>query len=109
MAGQVNEALAALGQDFTGTEREKLASAVSKLLQAGGSLDLKKWVAAVDLTVDRVGLLLAHDLQIATEMLRASEDGSSVPVKERLKELVLFSVSEEYFALRQKLAISIEG
>jgi tetratricopeptide (TPR) repeat protein len=109
LAGQVDEALAALGQDFTGTEREKLASAVSKLLQAGGSLDLKKWVAAVDLTVDRVGLLLAHDLQIATEMLRASEEASSVPVKERLKELVLFSVSEEYFALRQKLAITIEG
>jgi hypothetical protein len=35
--------------------------------------------------------------------------GASVPVKERMKELVLFSVSEEYFALRDKLQIRIDS
>ena len=60
-------------QDFAGAEKDKLASAVSKLLQAGGALDLKKWVAAIDLTADRVGFLLAHDLQLATEVIRSTE------------------------------------
>jgi tetratricopeptide (TPR) repeat protein len=108
LQGQVGEAMAALGQDFQGGEKDKLASLVSKLLQAGGALDLKKWVASIDLTADRVGMLLAHDLQLATEVIRATEDASSVPVKERMKDIVLFTVSEEYFALRDKLAISIE-
>jgi hypothetical protein len=109
LQGQVNEAMAAMTEDFQGAEKEKLASAVSKLLQAGGALDLKKWVAAVDLTADRVGFLLAHDLQIATEVVRSTEEASGVPVKERMKDLVLFSVSEEYFALREKLSIGVDG
>jgi len=109
LMGQVSEAMQAMAQDFVGAEKEKLASAVSKLLQTGGALDLKKWVAAIDLTADRVGLLLAHDLEIATQAIRATEDTSSVPVKERMKDIVVFSVSEEYFSLRQKLSISIDA
>jgi tetratricopeptide (TPR) repeat protein len=109
LAGQVNEAMGALAQDFQGGEKDRLASLVSKLLQAGGALDLKKWVAAIDLTADRVGFLLTHDLQLTTEILRASDDGSSVPVKERMKDIVVFAVSEEYFALREKLSITIDA
>ncbi|MBX3225634.1 MAG: tetratricopeptide repeat protein, partial [Labilithrix sp.] len=109
LMGQVNEAMQAMGQDFVGAEKDKLASAVSKLLQAGGALDLKKWVASIDLTADRVGFLLAHDLQLATEVIRSTEEATSVAVKERMKDIVLFSVSEEYFALRQKLSITIDA
>jgi hypothetical protein len=98
-----------LAQDFVGGEKDKLASVISKLLQAGGALDLKKWVAAIDLTADRVGFLLAHDLALTTEVLRATEDASSVPVKERMKDVVLFSVSEEYFHAREKLMIGIDA
>ena len=109
LEGQVNEAMAPMVQDFQGVQREVLASTVSKLLQSGGSLDLKKWVTAIDLTADRAGFLLAHDLQIATDVMRATEDASSVPPKERIKEIVLFSISEDYLSLRQKLQITIES
>jgi tetratricopeptide (TPR) repeat protein len=109
LQGQVTEAMTAMQPDFQGIQREKLASLVSKLLQAGGALDLKKWVAAIDLTADRAGFVLAHDLAAATEVMRATEEGASVPVKDRMKELVLFSVSEEYFALRDKLQIRIDS
>ncbi|HEY2509746.1 MAG TPA: protein kinase [Polyangiaceae bacterium] len=109
LQGQVAEAMAAMKPDFQGAEKERLASLVSKLLQAGGALDLKTWVAAIDLTADRAGFLLAHDLPVSTEVMRATEDGASIPVKERMKELVLFSVSEEYFALRDKLGIRVDS
>ncbi len=109
LQGQVQEAMQAMAQDFQGPEKDKLASVVSKLLQAGGALDLKKWVASIDLTADRVGFLLAHDLQLSTEVIRSTEEASSVPVKERMKDIVVFAVSEDYFALRTKLSISIEG
>ncbi|HZU84835.1 MAG TPA: tetratricopeptide repeat protein, partial [Polyangiaceae bacterium] len=79
--GQVDEAMGYMGQDFHGVQREVLASTVSRLLQSGGAIDLKKWVTAIDLTADRAGFLLAHDLQVATDVMRATEDASSVPPK----------------------------
>jgi tetratricopeptide (TPR) repeat protein len=109
LEGQVDEAMALTAQDFHGVQREVLASTVSKLLQSGGAVDLKKWVTGIDLTADRVGFLLSHDLQIATDVMRATEDASSVAPKERIKEVVLFSISEEYLALRQKLRIAIDS
>jgi len=109
LVGQVTEAQNAMQVEFVGAHRDKLQSLVSKLLQSGGAIDLKKWVAAVDLTADRAGFLLAHDLATATEVMRATEDAASVASKERVKEAVLFAVSEEYFAIREKLAISIES
>ena len=109
LQGQVAEAMQAMAQDFQGAAKDKLASVVSKLLQAGGALDLKKWVASIDLTADRVGFLLSHDLQLTTEVIRGTEDASSVPVKERMKDIVLFSVSEEYFALREQLSITVDA
>jgi tetratricopeptide (TPR) repeat protein len=109
LQGQVSEAMGFMQQDFQGVAREVLTSMVSKLLQSGGAIDLKKWVAAIDLTADRAGFLLAHDLATATEVMRATEDASSVPVKERIKEVVLFSIGEEYLSLRQKLQITVES
>jgi hypothetical protein len=109
LMGQVTEAMTAMTPDFQGMQKDKLASLVSKLLTAGGALDLKKWVSAIDMTADRAGFVLAHDLSMATEVMRATEEQASVPVKERMKEIVLFSVSEEYFALRDKLQIRIDS
>jgi len=109
LQGQVNEALAFMTPDFVGVNREILASTVSKLLQSGGAIDLKKWVSAVDLTADRAGFLLAHDLGVAVQVMRATEDASSVSSKDRSKEIVLYSVSEPYLQLREKLGITVDS
>jgi tetratricopeptide (TPR) repeat protein len=109
LQGQVGEALALMTGDFQGARRELLASMVSKLLQSGGAIDLKKWVAAIDLTADRAGFLLAHDLAVATEVMRATDEAASVSSKERVKEIVLYSISGEYFALREKLMITVDS
>ncbi len=109
LEGQVQEATGAMTAAFQGVERELLASQVSKLLQAGTTLDLKKWVTAIDLTADRAGMLLAHNLEVAAEVMRATEDTASVAGKDRMKEIVLFSISEPYLELRQKLGIAIDS
>src|SRR5208283_6025836 len=109
LQGQVTEAMNAMQSDYQGVQREKLASLVSKLLQTGGALDLKKWVSAIDLTADRAGFVLAHDLACATEVMRATDEAASVSAKERVKEIVLYSISGEYLALREKLQITVES
>ncbi|MEZ4225689.1 MAG: tetratricopeptide repeat protein [Polyangiaceae bacterium] len=110
LEGPVNEALAALEHNLQGAARDQLARIVAKLLQSGAALDLKRWMAGVDMTADRAGFLLAHDLETAVEIIKASDEASSVVGgQERLKELVLFSVSEQYFNLRQKLRIAVDS
>ena len=80
------------------------------LLTSGAALDLKRWVAGVDLTADRLGLLAAHDLETAIAIVKASDSSASaVSEDERFKELVLFSVSAEYFKLRKQLLIAIDS
>jgi hypothetical protein len=109
LEGQVKENLAIIEQAVVGPQREMLASVVTKLLGAG-AIDLKKWVAAVDLSADRAGFIVANDLELCNEMIRGADEASSaVPQKERLKELALYAVSEQYFAVRRKLGINIDA
>ena len=110
LEGSVKEDLESLEASMPRAAREHLARIVSKLIQNGAALDLKRWVAAIDLTADRAGLLLAHDLEVATELVKASDEGSSsVPGEERVKELLLYSVSEQYLGLRKKLGVAIDS
>jgi tetratricopeptide (TPR) repeat protein len=109
LEGPVNDAFTALNGSLHGQARDQLARIVSKLLQSGAALDLKKWVGGVDLTADRAGFLCAHDLETSVEIIKASDEASSaIPPQERLKELVLFSVSEQYLKLRKYLRISVD-
>jgi len=39
----------------------------------------------------------------------SGDDASAVPVKERLKELILFATSESYFAIRTKLGLAVDS
>jgi hypothetical protein len=109
LEGQVKDNMAVIEPTIVGPARELLASAVTKLLQAG-AIDLKKWVAGVDLTADRAGFLIANDLELAQEMIKAADDASSaVSQKERIRELVLFAVSDPYVAIRRRIGINIDA
>ena len=50
-----------------------------------------------------------HLLELALELMRAQEDSQGVPNRERHQELLLFSVSEEYFTIRRRLGINIDA
>lgn len=110
LEGPVKDALAALDSGLQGQARDHLARIVAQLIQSGGSLDLKRWVGGVDLTADRVGLLVAHDLDTVVEIVRASDESSSaISREERQKQLVLFSISRPFFDLRRRLGIAVDS
>ncbi len=70
LEGAVTEAMQALEAGVTGQARDHLTRVVAKLLTSGAALDLKRWVRGVDLTADRVGFMLSHDLETATQIIK---------------------------------------
>jgi tetratricopeptide (TPR) repeat protein len=110
MEAQVKECTDAINRQLIGPQRDALRSMTQKLLDAAPELDMKAWMAGIDLTADRIGFVLSNDLKIANAVIEASpEDASSVSRRDRLRELLAYSVSEEYFELRKRIGIALGG
>jgi len=109
LAGAVAENVTTLKTHLAGSSVELLQSLASKLINNAASLDLKRWTIGVDLTADRAGFLLANDLGRSLAVVRVTpDDVSPVPQKDRIRELLVFSTSDEYFHLRQRLGMAIQ-
>jgi len=87
---------------------EQLAAVVQRFIQAAPQVDLAKWGHSVDSTAHRAGFVVCGDLEVASRMVSAEPVTVGGPqVKDKIKELVLYSISEEYFAVRQQMGITI--
>jgi hypothetical protein len=89
---------------------EGLRMVVKRFLAEGAKANIKRWVQTVDITACRAGLLLCGDLEIAKKIIAAESQQlqpGDLTAQERLKELLQFSVSEQYHALRTALGITI--
>jgi hypothetical protein len=88
---------------------DQLAVVGKKLLNARGEvIDIEAWMAASDLTAARVGFALTNDLTAAARVISTEPAGSSpIPTKRRLKDLLSYSVSEDYFAVRKYLGLEL--
>ena len=68
--------------------------------------DLARWRTAVDLASQRAGFLVSGELAAAARML--STDGGGRPTQ-RVQQLVSYSVSPSYFAVRGHLGVNLRG
>jgi golgin subfamily B member 1 len=101
---------AALGQRLTAAQVDGLRGVCRRFVEGGARTDIKRWVQTVELTGCRAGFLLCNDLETASRMIQQlpTDSTADLPPKEKVKEMVLFSVSEEYFRLREVLGIQIQ-
>jgi hypothetical protein len=87
---------------------EQLGAVVERFIQATPEIDVAKWGHAVDAASHRVGFVLNGDLGGAARMVAAEPVVMGGPsTKDKLRELVLFSISEEYFAVRAQMGFSV--
>jgi hypothetical protein len=87
---------------------EQLHVVVKRFLQNATEVDLVRWGYAVEATAHRVGLLLSGDLEVAAKMVSMEPVQVGGPqVKDKVRELVLYSISEDFFAARQHLGTII--
>jgi hypothetical protein len=108
MAAQIRVTAQELGKHMQPVQLEGLRMVVKRFLDEGAKANIKRWNQAVELTACRAGLLVCGDLEIAKKIIASEQQlpGDLSPA-DKMKELLLFSVSEQYAALRQALGITI--
>lgn len=99
-----------LQRQVPGPLLEQVGELSTKLAGRIGNGLIANWRAATDLTANRVGFILANDFEVAARSI-ATEGASlsSLSVKERLRDLLAFAVSEQYFAVRRHLGLHVRG
>jgi tetratricopeptide (TPR) repeat protein len=108
MAQAVNATAAELVKYMQPVQRESLKLVVQKWMEDGAKADLKRWMQAIEITACRAGLVLCADLEIAKKIIGAEPQlPGDLPPPDKMKELLIFSVSEPYFALRKSLGIAV--
>jgi tetratricopeptide (TPR) repeat protein len=87
---------------------EMLSAAVKHWMADDSKANIKRWMQAVEITAARAGLLSCGDLEIAKRILASepSLPGDLTPA-EKMRELLLFSVSEDYTVLRNAMGVNI--
>ena len=84
--------------DFFGRE-----SLIKQLLDAE-DIDTKRWLQGAAFTVTRAGFILSDSLETAARIVTQEGDASiAVPYKDRLRDLIAYSVSDPYMRVRREL------
>jgi hypothetical protein len=90
-------------------QAEEVAKACKIFAKRGMRTDIKRWIQTVELTACRAGFLVSNDLESSISMLGQLESAGpdDLSPNEKVKELILFSVSQEYFRLREAIGIQL--
>ena len=105
---QAGPIMAAVSAKMTAQNIDLLRQAVKLFFDSGAKVNLKRWAQGAEATAARAGLLLAADLDAASKILRSEpQQPGDLPATEKMKELLTFSVSKNYFALRKGIGVAI--
>lgn len=100
------EVLAGLSPTDAAALEQALLPALRDWTIVRSRMQIADWKAAISLTGDRLGFLLAGDLTAALKVIRGA--GAPLPAtRHSLRELVLFSISPPYAQLRRDLALAV--
>jgi len=92
--------------------KDHIVSTARRLVaHSGGSPpDVESWCTGVELTATRVAFLLTSDLGVSARALSVeTSPGQPLTSKQRLKDLIGFSISEAYFDARKMLGMGAAG
>lgn len=87
--------------------REVLATFVKRFVEDGAKVNIKRWSRAAELTAGRAALLLTGDLEVAKKVVSGEKATADLSAADKMKDLLVFSVSPEYSALREALGVAI--
>jgi tetratricopeptide (TPR) repeat protein len=107
-AKQIRATAQELAKYMQPVQMEGLRMVVKRFIEEGAKANMKRWNQAAELTACRAGLLVSADLEIAKKIISAEPQlPGDLSAADKMKELLVFSVSEDYAQLRKALGIAI--
>jgi hypothetical protein len=104
LGAPVKALLARMERRIEKDEREALADAVARLDARGGRATIGAWIRSVEMTANRVGLLLSGDLASAAAVLRGEARAvGGVSLEAKRGDLVSFCASAAHAELRSRV------
>jgi hypothetical protein len=97
-------------QNIPGQMLMQMQKMMKSYLQKGENPNLSQWLTSVDHTSARMGLIMCGDLHQASSCIKNDTNPvGKASAKDKIRELVLFSISDDYFQLRKQLGLSIDS
>ncbi len=88
--------------------RARLGVALGKIWTGGGVVNLQGWLRSVEATACRAALLATGDIAVARLLLAVSGGpAGGLSAADRVRDLLGFSVTQRYAALRRLLGVSV--
>jgi tetratricopeptide (TPR) repeat protein len=86
-----------------------LARLARDYAKSSASDDVREFVEGAELTANRAGALLCADLEVVKAALsRETGSAARVPLRSRIRDMMLFCLSPEHIELRRALGLKIE-
>jgi len=97
-----------LRKTVPGAVLDQVGTVAKKSSLTMGNGVITTWRSATDLTANRIGFILCDDFETAAKLIATEQSGmSTMAAKDRLRDLLAYSVSENYFAVRRHLGVGI--
>ncbi|HEY2406375.1 MAG TPA: tetratricopeptide repeat protein [Polyangiaceae bacterium] len=108
MAAQIRATAQELAKYMQPVQLEGLRMVVKRFIDEGAKANIKRWNQAVELTACRAGMIVCGDLDISKKLIGAEAQlPGDLSAADKMKELLLYFVSEHYSEVRRALGIAI--
>jgi hypothetical protein len=108
MLAQIRATAQELAKYMQPVQLEGLRMVVKRFIEEGAKANIKRWNQAVELTACRAGLIVSGDLEIAKKLIGAEQQlPGDLSAADKMKELLLYFVSEQYTQVRRVLGIQV--
>jgi hypothetical protein len=105
---EMQDAYRALDRGISGEEREHLEYSVRRATDDGREVAIGDWMELVEDASNRVGLLFCDSLEAVDAGIHGDPlMFSQRSVEQRIEDVVQYSTSDRYMALRDKLGIAV--
>lgn len=95
-----------LGKFLTPAQIDQIGVLARKVVDKGDP-DMKGWAKGVAYTTSRAGFLMCDSIDNAARVLtQQGDEGMAVPFKDRIRDLVAYSVSRPYLKLRKSVGLT---
>lgn len=110
MEPQIRATAQSLAQYLQPVQLEGLKQVVKQFLADGARANVRRWAYGVEHTACRAGLVLCGDLEIARKIIGSEQQTpGDLTAADKMKDLLTFTVSEEYSTLRKALGVAVQA